>query len=122
MFVGTLHATLEDRSTGSIPYEDTKITKFHGIYMQDDRDLRQQRRKDGLEKAFSFMIRGSFVSFSEIMTVPVRVPGGIASCKQWLALDEIADKYANGTIKVTTRQAVQFHGVIKWNLRVCYIR
>lgn len=102
---GTLATTLEDTTTGALPYEDTKLTKFHGIYQQDDRDLRQERQKQGLEKAFSFMIR-------------VRSPGGVCTPEQWLKLDEISDKFANTTIKITTRQAVQFHGVVKWNLKV----
>jgi len=101
---GTLALTIEDKSTGAIPYEDTKIIKFHGIYMQDDRDLRQERQKQGIEKAFSFMIR-------------IRAAGGVLSPKQWLALDEVADLFANGTIKITTRQAVQFHAVLKHNLK-----
>lgn len=103
---GTLATTLEDTTTGALPYEDTKLTKFHGIYQQDDRDLRQERQKQGLEKAFSFMIR-------------IRSPGGICSPTQWLKMDEISDKFANSTIKITTRQAVQFHGVLKWSLKVC---
>lgn len=102
---GTLATTLEDTSTGALPYEDTKLTKFHGIYQQDDRDLRQERQKQGLEKAFSFMIR-------------IRSPGGICTTRQWLQLDDISDKFANSTIKITTRQAVQFHGVLKWSLKV----
>jgi hypothetical protein len=83
---------------------DTKLTKFHGIYQQDDRDLREERAKQGLEKAFSFMIR-------------VRVPGGVSTPEQYLAVDQLADKYANGTIKLTTRQAYQLHGVLKKNLK-----
>ena len=78
--------------------------KFHGSYQQDDRDLRPGRRKHKLEKAFSFMIR-------------VRVPGGVATPKQWLETDRMADQFANGTIKLTTRQAFQLHGIIKSNLK-----
>ncbi|KAI8807475.1 sulfite reductase beta subunit [Cladochytrium replicatum] len=101
---GTIKEGLEDRSTGALAEYDTKLTKFHGIYMQDDRDIREQRTRQGLEPAFSFMIR-------------VRVPGGVATPAQWLRMDEIADTYANGTIKVTTRQAFQFHGVVKGKLK-----
>lgn len=74
------------------------------MYQQDDRDLREERRKQGKEKAYSFMIR-------------VRVPGGISTPDQWLAIDEISDKYSNGNIKLTTRQAFQLHGIIKKNLK-----
>ena len=100
---GNILRDLADPSTGSITEESAQLTKFHGIYPQDDRDLRHQRRKEGREKAFSFMAR-------------VRVPGGVCSPGQWLALDALADQYANGTLKLTTRQAFQFHGILKGNL------
>ena len=101
---GTIADGLLDTSTGALAEYDTKLTKFHGIYQQDDRDLREDRARRGLEKAFSFMVR-------------VRVPGGIATPKQWLAIDAISDQYANGTIKITTRQAFQFHGILKSDLK-----
>lgn len=101
---GTIVQGLEDVLTGAICEDDTQLVKFHGTYMQDDRDLRSERAKKKLEKAFSFMIR-------------VRVPGGLATAAQWLAMDRIAGEYANGTLRLTTRQAFQFHGVIKSNLR-----
>lgn len=101
---GTIAQELLDESTGGMKESDTKILKHHGSYMQDDRDLREERRKMGLEKAFSFMIR-------------VRVPGGVATPAQWLALDELADQYAGHALKMTTRQAFQFHGVLKRNLK-----
>ncbi|KAI9207491.1 sulfite reductase [Polychytrium aggregatum] len=101
---GTIAEGLVDTSTGALSEPDTLLTKFHGIYQQDDRDLRDERARQGLEKAFSFMIR-------------VRVPGGVATPAQWLAMDTIAGTHANDTIKITTRQAFQFHGVIKKNLK-----
>ena len=101
---GTIREGLADVSTGSIAEDDTQLTKFHGTYMQDDRDVRGERAKKKLEKAFSFMIR-------------VRVPGGLTTPAQWLALDKIAGDYANGTLRLTTRQAFQYHGVIKSNLK-----
>ncbi|KAF9431171.1 hypothetical protein BGZ94_007622 [Podila epigama] len=102
---GTIAEGLLDETTGQLRAEaDTKLTKFHGIYQQDDRDLREERKKQGLEKAFSFMVR-------------VRVPGGVATPAQWLAMDSISDVTANGTLKLTTRQAFQFHGVLKRNLK-----
>lgn len=101
---GTIAEGLGEVATGSFSEDDTLLTKFHGFYQQDDRDLRPERRKKRLEKAFSFMIR-------------VRVPGGVATPAQWLEMDRISDQFANGTLKLTTRQAFQFHGVIKTNLK-----
>ena len=101
---GTIEDGLADQSTGSMSEDDQQLLKFHGTYQQDDRDLRPARRKHKLEKAYSFMIR-------------VRVPGGVTSPTQWLQMDEISTQFANGTIKLTTRQAFQFHGVIKTNLK-----
>ncbi len=101
---GTIAEGLADTSTGSMAEDDQQLLKFHGTYQQDDRDLRAERRKNKLEKAFSFMIR-------------IRVPGGVATPQQWLDVDQMATDYANGTIKLTTRQAFQFHGVLKGNLK-----
>ena len=80
------------------------MTKFHGIYQQDDRDLRGERRKAKQERAFAFMAR-------------VRVPGGVCSPQQWLDMDRFCTDYANGVLKLTTRQAFQLHGIIKKNLK-----
>ncbi|MEO1264364.1 MAG: NADPH-dependent assimilatory sulfite reductase hemoprotein subunit [Pseudomonadota bacterium] len=101
---GTIAQGLADAATGAISDDDTQLVKFHGTYMQDDRDVRAERMKKKLEKAYSFMIR-------------VRVPAGIATAAQWIAMDDIASTFANGTIRLTTRQAFQFHGVIKSNLK-----
>ncbi len=101
---GNILRDLADVSTGAITDDSNQLTKFHGIYMQDDRDVRNQRRKEGREKAFIFMAR-------------VRVPGGVCQPAQWLVLDQLADSHGNGTLKITTRQAFQFHGVVKENLR-----
>ncbi|MEY2879367.1 MAG: hypothetical protein RLZZ15_1747 [Verrucomicrobiota bacterium] len=100
---GDILRDLADQSTGGITEESSQLTKFHGVYAQDDRDLRNQLRREGKEKAFSFMAR-------------VRVPGGVCTTAQWLALDTLADDLANGTLKITTRQAFQFHGILKGNL------
>src|SRR3712207_8112417 len=81
-----------------------RSVKFHGMYLQDDRDLRPERTKKKLEKAYSFMIR-------------LRIPGGVCTPDQWLRIDRIGQDYANGTLRLTTRQTFQFHGVIKSNLR-----
>lgn len=101
---GTISEGLQDTSTGAISATDQQLTKFHGIYQQDDRDLRKERRKAKQEKAFSFMIR-------------VRVPGGVCTPKQWLDIDDLASRYANETVKLTTRQAFQLHGVLKGVLK-----
>ncbi len=101
---GTIAEGLADVATGAISEDDAQLTKFHGTYLQDDRDLRPERAKKLLEKAFSFMIR-------------VRLPGGVTTSKQWLALDAIAGTYANHSLRLTTRQTFQFHGVIKSNMR-----
>jgi sulfite reductase (NADPH) hemoprotein beta-component len=101
---GTIAEGLSDLSTGSMSEDDQQLLKFHGTYQQDDRDLRNDRRKHRLEKAYSFMIR-------------IRVPGGVATSHQWLETDRMAEQFANGTIKLTTRQAFQFHGIIKTNLK-----
>lgn len=101
---GRIKEGLADEITGAIAEDDTKLLKFHGSYMQDDRDIRDERRKQKLEPAYSFMIR-------------VRVPGGTATADQWVAMDDISTEYANNTIKLTTRQAFQFHGILKRNLK-----
>lgn len=101
---GTLSESLVDPVTGSLADDDTTLSKFHGIYQQDDRDLRSERTRQRLEPAYSFMIRA-------------RVPAGICTTAQWLNLDRIATRNANGSIRLTTRQAVQFHGVIKSKLK-----
>jgi len=101
---GTILEGLADMTTGQLSADDTQLTKFHGIYQQDDRDVRKERRKQKLEPCYSFMIR-------------VRVPGGVSTAEQWLEMDRLANENANGTLKLTTRQAFQFHGVIKSNLK-----
>jgi sulfite reductase (NADPH) hemoprotein beta-component len=101
---GTLEKSLQDTVTGSIASDDTQLIKFHGSYQQTDRDLDAERKKQKLEPLYSFMIR-------------IRVPGGVASAKQWIAFDELSKTKANDTLKLTTRQAFQLHGVIKKDLK-----
>ncbi|GIO23697.1 assimilatory sulfite reductase (NADPH) hemoprotein subunit [Oceanobacillus sp. J11TS1] len=101
---GTLSETLEDRLSAGIPDDDNRLMKFHGSYLQDDRDLRTERQRQKLEPAYQFMVR-------------VRVPGGVATPEQWLVIDELAREYGNHTIKLTTRQAFQMHGILKWNMK-----
>ena len=101
---GTITEGLEDTTTGAIAASDQQLTKFHGTYMQDDRDLRDERKAQGLEPAYAFMIR-------------CRLNGGVASASQWLQMDSISSNYGNETMKLTTRQTFQFHGVVKGKLK-----
>ena len=93
---GHIRRDLEDETSGTISEDSAQLTKFHGIYPQDDRDLRAQRRKEGREKAYIFMAR-------------VRVPGGVCTPSQWLAMDAIADSHGNGTLKITNRPVSYTH-------------
>ncbi|NQZ09348.1 MAG: NADPH-dependent assimilatory sulfite reductase hemoprotein subunit, partial [Algicola sp.] len=102
---GTIAEGLKNRTTGSFVVDDTQLTKFHGFYQQDDRDLRSERKAQKLEPLYSFMLRA-------------RVPGGVATPKQWLAIDKIAgDLTEAGSLRLTTRQTFQYHGVYKSNLK-----
>jgi sulfite reductase (NADPH) hemoprotein beta-component len=101
---GTIAEGLKDEITGSLSADDTNLTKFHGIYQQTARELDSERKHQKLEPLYSFMVR-------------VRVPGGLATPAQWLEMDRLSDTYANSTLKLTTRQAFQFHGIIKRNIK-----
>src|SRR5690606_10375862 len=101
---GTLAVSLADPVTGAVDATDALLTKFFGIYQQDDRDLREERRRAKLEPRYQFMAR-------------VRLPGGVCRPDQWLALDRLARDLADGTLRLTTRQTFQFHGVRKRNLK-----
>lgn len=101
---GTIAEGLRDESTGAICAVDQQLTKFHGIYMQDDRDIRDERKLQGMEPAYAFMVR-------------LRLPGGYATPSQYLKLDELADERGNGTLKITTRATFQLHGIVKHNLK-----
>ena len=101
---GSLVQSFADPITGAIATDDTQLIKFHGAYQEDDRDLRLERQERKLEPAYEFMIR-------------VRVPGGDLNAQQWLKLTQIADDYANHTLRITTRQAIQFHGILKFDLK-----
>lgn len=101
---GTIDRSLLDRISGGVVFEDNKLMKFHGIYQQDDRDLRDERRRQKLEPAFTFMVR-------------VRLPGGLCTPEQWLKLDALARAHGGDTIRLTTRQTFQFHWVVKEDVR-----
>lgn len=102
---GTLKESIEqDNHTGNVRPDDEALVKFHGMYVQDDRDKRAQRAAKKLDKLYSFMIR-------------LRIPGGVINANQWQSIHQISEQYGTGTIKVTTRQTVQLHGVLKHQLR-----
>ncbi|WP_397537742.1 assimilatory sulfite reductase (NADPH) hemoprotein subunit [Rummeliibacillus pycnus] len=101
---GTIAESFKEPLSGKIPESDQQLIKFHGSYMQDDRDERLNRQRKKLEPSYQFMVR-------------VRVPGGVATPEQWLMMDEMANTYGNNTLKVTTRQTFQIHGILKWNVK-----
>jgi len=101
---GTITESLNDPLTGGMRAVDQVLIKFHGTYQQQDRDLDDERKKQKLEPLYSFLIR-------------VRVPAGVTTAAQWLAMDDLSEQYGDKTLKLTTRQAFQFHGVLKRNLK-----
>ena len=101
---GSIDQTLLDEGLASFEKDDVQTLKFHGIYQQDDRDARVSRKAQGQEKAYSFMVR-------------VGPPGGVLSADQYLSLDRLADLFGNGSLRLTSRQGIQFHGVHKDDLR-----
>src|SRR5579885_3667841 len=92
------------RDTDHFPEADKQLLKFHGTYQQEDRDARKARKKDGVGKHYMFMVR-------------CKIPGGRMTADQYLALDALAGAHGNGTLRFTTRQGVQFHGVLKTRLK-----
>lgn len=101
---GTLKESLQDAITGSLREDDQSLIKFHGLYQQDDRDRREERSEKKLEWLFSFMIR-------------LRLPGGFLTPEQWIGLHHIAGEHSTGIIKITTRQTVQLHGIVKSHIK-----
>jgi len=101
---GGIAEGLADPVTGAISEDDDKLLKFHGSYQQDDRDIRDERRRQKLEPAYAFMVRA-------------RLPGGVMTPAQWLAFDRIASDYASSGLRITTRQTFQWHGIVKRNLK-----
>src|SRR5215210_9429135 len=97
---GTISEGLMNEITGAISEDDQNLVKFHGMYLQDDRDRRDERAAKKLERLYSFMIR-------------LRLPGGFLTPEQWIATHHIAGSYSTGTIKITTRQTLQLHGILK---------
>lgn len=101
---GTLQESLQDEITGAVREADHALIKFHGMYEQDDRDLREERAAKKLDKLYSFMIR-------------LRIPGGYMKADQWVAAHHIAGDYSTGVIKITTRQTIQLHGILKHQIK-----
>ena len=95
---GTIATALADAGADCFSQDDYEFLKFHGVYQQDDRDLRKTGKK------YIMMVRSS-------------VPGGVLTSRQWLAMDDMASQYGNNTLRITTRQTIQFHGILKGNLR-----
>jgi len=100
---GTIAKGLRDPLTWAVPGDDIKLMKFHGIYQQDDRSVRDERRRQKLEPAYQFMIR-------------VRLPGGICTTDRWLKITELAMAHGRETLRMTTRQTFQFHWILKHNV------
>src|SRR5580693_1643901 len=101
---GTIAEGLLNETTGAISEEDQAVIKFHGMYQQDDRDRREERAEKKLERLYSFMIR-------------LRLPGGFLTPEQWIATHHIAGEHSTGIIKITTRQTIQLHGLIKAGIK-----
>lgn len=101
---GTIKQSLENEITGAISDDDQAVIKFHGMYQQDDRDRRDERAEKKLERLYSFMIR-------------LRLPGGLLSPEQWIATHNIAGENSTGVIKITTRQTLQLHGLLKSKIK-----
>ncbi|MEW8214915.1 MAG: assimilatory sulfite reductase (NADPH) hemoprotein subunit [Candidatus Thiodiazotropha endolucinida] len=101
---GTLVESMADQASGALSPDDAQISKFHGFYQQDDRDRRPERRQQFLEPYYSFMLRA-------------RLPGGVSTPRQWLAIDAVGRELGNGSIRLTTRQTFQYHGILKRNLK-----
>ena len=101
---GTLRESLVDELTGALSPADAQISKFHGFYEQDDRDKRQDRRERFLEPEYAFMLRA-------------RLPGGVCTPEQWLVMDRIGRTLANGTLRLTSRQTFQYHGILKRDIK-----
>lgn len=101
---GTIKESLLDEITGAIREDDQALIKFHGMYQQDDRDRRDERAAKKLDRLYSFMIR-------------LRLPGGFITADKWIAVNQIANEHSTGVIKITTRQTIQLHGIVKSHIK-----
>ena len=101
---GSINESLKDEITGAIREDDKAVIKFHGMYEQDDRDRREERAAKKLDRLYTFMIR-------------LRLPGGFISAEKWMAAHHVAGENSTGVIKITTRQTIQLHGLLKSSIR-----
>jgi sulfite reductase (NADPH) hemoprotein beta-component len=101
---GTIAQSLENEVTGALAEDDQALIKFHGMYQQDDRDRREERTEKKLEWLYSYMVR-------------LRLPGGFLTPEQWIGLHHIAGEHSTGVIKITTRQTIQLHGIVKSHIK-----
>jgi sulfite reductase (NADPH) hemoprotein beta-component len=101
---GSIQESLKDEITGAIREDDKAVIKFHGMYEQDDRDRREERAEKKLDRLYTFMIR-------------LRLPGGFLAPEKWVAMNNVADEHSTGVIKITTRQTVQLHGILKSHIK-----
>src|SRR6478609_1724387 len=101
---GSIVSGLADEITGAISEDDQAVIKFHGMYQQDDRDRREERAEKKLDRLYSFMIR-------------LRLPGGFLTPEQWIAVYDIAGEQSTGVIKITSRQTIQLHGILKSDIK-----
>jgi len=101
---GTIQDSLKVQITGAISDDDQAVIKFHGMYQQDDRDKREARAAKKLDRLYSFMIR-------------LRLPGGFLTPQQWIATHHVAGEHSTGVIKITTRQTLQLHGIVKSHIK-----
>lgn len=101
---GSIKESLQDEITGAIREDDQAVIKFHGMYQQDDRDRREDRASKKLDRLYTFMIR-------------LRLPGGFITAEKWIAANNIAGENSTGVIKITTRQTIQLHGIVKSHIK-----
>jgi sulfite reductase (NADPH) hemoprotein beta-component len=101
---GSIKQSLQDEITGAIREDDKAVIKFHGMYEQDDRDRREERAAKKLDRLYTFMIR-------------LRLPGGFLTAEKWIAAHNIAGDNSTGVIKITTRQTIQLHGLVKSKIK-----
>src|SRR6266542_6713890 len=101
---GTIKESLADELTGAISEDDQNLFKFHGMYQQDDRDRREERAQKKLERLYSFMIR-------------LRLPGGLITSERWEALHHVTGEHTTGVIRITSRQTIQLHGILKSHVK-----
>src|ERR1700757_5104178 len=106
---GKIADTLQQNDQSHFSEEEMQLLKFHGTYQQDDRDQRTRRKQQNLDKAWIFMVRS-------------KLPGGALTAAQYLAHDRIAGELGNGTLRITTRQGFQIHGILKGDLQECIHR